>query len=200
MNENHQPDWDAAKNEIERRKLLQIGLGALIAAPFTSGLRPSLVRKAPVVIRELTPEQATEYYKSYTTNGYEPSISILLSMFLYCGEINSISPGKYNERFNLDRAFFSGARVHRIMQAAITGEADERVKQKLQENLNRVGTGMRAFTPFWCGYSGWLKGRIIGCFHTGCLGAEPRDLLISRKLDMDELLKLPLRDPYTEER
>jgi len=200
MNENHQPDRDAAENGIERRKLLQIGLGALVTAPFLSGLRPSVVRKAPVVIRELTPEQATEYYQTYTTNGYEPPISILLSVFLYRGEINIISEAIDHQRFNLDRAFFSGARVHRIIQAVITGEADERVKQKLQENLNKVGTGMRAFTPFWCGYSGWLKGRIIGCFHTGRLGAEPRDLLISRKLDLDELLKLPLRDPHTKER
>jgi hypothetical protein len=199
LTENHQPQGDTAKKGIERRKLLQMGLGALITAPFTSGIRPAVVRKAHVFIRKLTPKQATEYYRIYTKDGNEPPISILLSMFLYHGEINGIPRGNYtNERLSLDRAFFGCARVQRIIQAVITGEADERVKRKLQENLNRVGTGMRSFTPLWCGYSGWLKSRIIKCFHTGRLAAAPNDLLIHRKLDLEELIKLPLRDPYAE--
>jgi len=201
MNKNHQPQGDTAKKGIERRKLLQMGLGALITAPFTSGIRPAVVRKAPVVIRVLTPDQAGDYLELYTNEGADPPLSILLSMLIHRGGVNYTrwagvewSQDQQAQRWH---RFFCEARMHRILQAVISGEADDRVKDHLQHHLNKDGIGMR-MTPLWRYFSGWLKLRILGCFDPAYLPDDREKLLISKHIDLEELIKLPLRDPYAE--
>ncbi len=204
MNQNQKTSDDSVCQEkgIERRGFLQLGFGTLAAGALAGGLRPSESRKAPVAIRELTPEQAGDYLKHYTGEGFEPSLSLMLSMLVHKGGVEESRWGgaKWTQGQLLRRwhRFLGEARMHRILQAVISGEADERVKAELQSHLNELGEGMRSHTPLWRYYSGWLKKRIIDCFDPKYLPKDPETLLISHKIDLDQLIKLPLRDPFGE--
>ena len=199
MNRDRTPQGDSAENGIERRKFLSAGLSVIIAAPFAAALRAPATSPARVLIKKLTSDQAMELMTWYPARGHTPSLSQLLSVFLFNGEF--IYKGVHfdqNKSINLGHSFFSQVHVHRILQAVISDEADERVKAKLQSHLNKLGEGMRSHTPLWRYYSGWLKKRIIDCFDPKYLPEDPETLLLSHKIDLEQLIKLPLRDPYAE--
>ena len=146
--------------------------------------------------------------------GAEPPLSILLAMFVYKGgpyRLGSLAGIKKvggdkdwldegGDRFYYVR-FFSEARVHRILQAVISREADQAVYEALQRELDVdpfpiKDTVARINAPL----SDWLRRRILKCFDPDSLETlrQNREGGAFCHITVDELVTLPLRDPYCE--
>ena len=153
----------------------------------------------PVSIQNLTQDEAMEIMHDYPKRGWAPSLSVLLGAFLYKGEF--ICRGKHleqTEMLNLLHSFFSQVNVHRIVNAVKNGEADDRVWQKLQHHLKLDGKGLGWMTPLWPFHAGWLKDRIIRCFDPKCLPDEHRQLLFQAHIELSDLIRVPMQDPFAE--
>ncbi len=128
--------------------------------------------------------------KHYTQRGWEAPLPIVLGVLIAApGGLSSLS---CNEAHNLRMAFFSEHRVRRILRYAATPEADPRVRQALQKELDKTGW-YSSLTPFWIGYSGWLKRRILDCFDPADMPFDQTRMLVSERVRLDGLLRLPLR-------
>jgi hypothetical protein len=158
----------------------------------------------------LVPRTAADALKRYgMSGGSEPSLSVLLAMLCYSGPAEGIT-SNWNEdkRESLvvwHKRFFTLPRVQRILRAVRDGEAGDEVRGVLQEHLNRKGFYTAGTIGFWLGLTGWLKSRILNCIDPVAWQAFKRanDLpelaFIYSEIDLQELLKLPLRDLHSEE-
>ena len=114
--------------------------------------------------------------------------------------LTSVSAAHYLRKFSV--RFFSGARVHRILQAVISGEADQAVSEALQRELDVETIPL----PHWPNGSmvnkidGWLKARMLDCFDPHRISSllENKQESGASRVTIGDLITLPLRDPYHE--
>jgi hypothetical protein len=174
--------------------------------------------KKPILIPKLSTERAEHELARWSqvtiTHNYgaEPPLSLILALLLYKVETDGQERNGYqkNPLNNELRAFFTQVRLRRVVEALISGEAGEGVRAALQEELNRTGVGSLRMgaVPIHYFHRAYIKTRLLQCF-------DPRDLEIlchrrqesttyaanlyeSMTIDLNELLELPLRDPFHE--
>ena len=174
--------------------------------------------KKPILIPKLSTERAEHELARWSqvtiTHNYgaEPPLSLILALLLYKVDRDGPERDGYQKNpLNKElRAFFTQVRLRRVIEAVISGEAGTEVKAALQGELNRTGVGsLRMGTvPIHYFLRAYIKTRLLQCYY-------PRDLEIlcqrrqetttyaeslyeSIAIDLNELLELPLRDPFHE--
>ena len=175
--------------------------------------------KKPIPILKLNTEQAEHELARWsqvtiTRNyGAEPPLSLILALLVYKVETDGPERDGFqkNPLFKELSAFFTQVRLRRIIEAVISGEAGEEVRWALEEELNRVGVGSLRMggVPIHYFRRAYIKTRLLQCFETvdllawyekkieSCTIPVP-SLYEYLKIDLDELLHLPLRDPFHE--
>jgi len=158
----------------------------------------------------LNPSTAADALKRYgISGGSEPPLSLLLAMLCYSGPAEGITSNwnedKKESLIIWHKRFFTLPRVQRILRALIEGEAGSEVREVLQKHLNRKGFYTAGTIGFWLGLTGWLKARILNCIDPVAWKAFkkakglPEMAYIYSEIDLNALLKLPLRDLHAEE-
>lgn len=191
---------------ITHRPAQQIGLG-------------QVNHRSPISFPELFHEEAGQKLTwwnetqrtSVKSRKSEPPLSLILGIlhFRHREEGDDLDGWRKNPLHSEIQTFLGGIRVWRILQAVQSGEADDRFRQILQCELNKTG----GFGPIWSQmprflhYQAYLKVRLLDCFEDSVLRSTPtvRDwkgypgnIYPSCKYPLDEILALPLRDPYHE--
>ena len=178
--------------------------------------------KSPLRLPQLNSKKAADLLRQYIFSSDEPPLSQLLALLLYREADGPLDGIEYDGHVLHDQTklmpsigyelLFKKVRVYRIIQAVLSGEADQKVRKALQHELNRTVLGcMIIFYPYWTDACGWLKKRIIGCFDEESVKAytlkkEFNDhavkngFIMFEKFDLDELLNLPLGDLYAEKK
>jgi hypothetical protein len=170
----------------------------------------SITLHEEIVWEPLDPRTAADALKRYGNGGgSEPSLSVLLAMLCYSGPAEGITSNwnddKENSLIVWQKRFFTLPRVQRILRAVRDGEAGDEVRGVLQEHLNRKGFYTAGTIGFWLGLTGWLKTRILNCIDPFAWQAFKREndlpelAFIYSEIDLQEILKLPLRNLHSEE-
>jgi hypothetical protein len=141
----------------------------------------------------------------------EPPLSLILGLLLFKHEQEGfdLEGHRRNPLHQEIHAFFTQVRIRRVLKAVSSGEADGRVSNILQGELNKTG----GYGPIWSQmplflyHQAYLKIRILECFAKNDLMTTPTarswkgypgNLFSSSKFPLAELLALPLRDPFHE--
>jgi len=173
----------------------------------------------PIPIPELSLEEARQKLVFWNDTARtsvkfrkgEPALSLILGLLLFKHRQEGTSLDGYskNPLYSEVHAFFTQVRIRRILQAVSSGEADERVSEILQWELDKTG----GFGPIWSQMplflhrQAYLKVRILECFDEQELKTTPTvrnwkghpgNVFPSCKFALAEILALPLRDPFHE--
>jgi hypothetical protein len=126
-----------------------------------------------------------------------PSTEMIHSIFLHREKMNYQREGMTRESYHsLMVKFFTWQRVSEILRTAQQCKSGLYMRGNLSSHLFRTGRGQDP--AIWRYQIGWFKSRILECFDAKDLPADRWTLLLYYRIPLDEILKLPLRDPTVE--
>jgi hypothetical protein len=176
---------------LSRRTFFSAGALALASTLMVGRTASRAQTCKRIEIPELSAEECLSQMKHYTQKGWEAPLPIVLGVLI--GPRVVLSGASLEEGLNLRMSFLSVHRVRRILRYAATPGADCRVLGALQEELDKTGWYWGNSGPFWIAYSGWLKRRILECFDQANLPLDRTKMLVSERVRLEDLLRLPLR-------
>ena len=119
------------------------------------------------------------------------------SILLHRSKVNYQERGWSREQYHSKMVdFFKWQRVWELLFASLQRRNRIYIRADLSFQLRLTGRGQNP--ALWRYHVGWLKARILECFHEKDLPADRWTLLLYYRIPLDEILKLPLRDPGQE--
>jgi len=181
---------------LPRREFLRLSLlgSAVAGASAAFGIAPTQTVIPAVKIKQLSSEEAYAKMISSLESGDEVSLGDLRGILIAI----SLPKNKWSwdtEKCIIRSRFFTRPRIHRLLTAIKTREADDRTHSVINQIFGERGYG-------WMGgmlhsrIRGWFKQRALECFDPSHFSESVFYMATWVPMSLDEVIQYPLRDPF----